>query len=261
MPEMVKNNQNVSLGSLDLESVNEKLKSCSPQEIIRWGFETFGAKLAMMSSMQKTASVLTHMLYTEGLQEVEIIFIDTGYHFPETLKLRDQMIEAYGVNIVTYYPEKTPQAQRREYGRELYQKDGDYQLCCRLRKEEPYLRAARSFQAILSGLMRSEGGARKNISVISEDPRINGYKIHPLANWDCERVEDYLKTNRVLYHPLHDQGYPSIGCAPCTTPVQIGEDERAGRWRHIREANPDKETKLYCGINFSDREMEKKKKG
>jgi phosphoadenosine phosphosulfate reductase len=128
-----------------------------------------------------------------------------------------------------------------------------------LRKEEPYLRAAKPFHAMLSGLMRSEGGARKNIGIVSEDKRIGVYKIHPLANWNRDRVEEYIKENNVLVHPLHDMGYPSIGCAPCTTPIKIGEDERMGRWRHIRDANPGKETKLYCGINFSDKDMPSKK--
>lgn len=245
----------------NIEEINAQMESCEPQAIVRWAYETFGERLAMMSSMQKTASVLTHMLFAEGLRDVEIIFIDTGYHFPETLQLRDRLVEEYSVNIVTYFPKKTPEAQAREYGRELYLRDGDYQLCCQLRKEEPYLRAARPFKAILSGLMRVEGGARKKIDIVAADPRIQGYKIHPLANWDRERVDAYLVENRVPYHPLHDRGYPSIGCAPCSTPVRIGEDERAGRWRHIREANPGKETKLYCGINFCDKDYGKEKKG
>jgi phosphoadenosine phosphosulfate reductase len=125
-------------------------------------------------------------------------------------------------------------------------------MCCKLRKEQPYLEAVKPYKAALSGLMRSEGGARKQIPIVAEDPRIDGYKIHPIANWTRDDVEEYLEKNNVLVHPLHEQGYPSIGCEPCTTPVQIGEDERAGRWRHIREQNPDAGTKIYCGINFSD---------
>ncbi|MBD3265890.1 phosphoadenylyl-sulfate reductase [bacterium] len=238
--------------AVDLDRINPKLECYRPQEIIRWAYETFGSKLAMLSSMQKTASVLTHMLYAEGLTDVEIIFIDTGYHFPETLELRDWMIEEYGVNIQTYSPKKTPEEQFRHFGRELYLKDPDYKMCCRLRKEEPFLKAVEPFEAVLSGLMRAEGGARKDIPIVVEDPRSDGYKIHPIANWTREDVESYINKYNVLVHPLHSQGYPSIGCHTCTTPVQIGEDERAGRWRHIRDQNPDAGTKLYCGINFSD---------
>lgn len=237
---------------LELTYVNSMLEGKSALEIIQWGYDTFGGGLAMLSSMQKTASALTHMLYSLGLTDVEIIFIDTQYHFPETLQLRDELIEKYGVNIKTYTPELNPEEQFRKYGRELYLKDGDYQLCCQMRKEEPYLKAAEPFYGFLSGLMRSEGGARKNIPVVAEDPRVNGYKIHPLREMTATDVEEYLKKNNVPVHPLHSRGYPSIGCATCTTPVAPDEDERAGRWRHIREQRGTNE-KIYCGINFSDK--------
>jgi phosphoadenosine phosphosulfate reductase len=237
---------------IDLDAVNPALEEATPLEIIQWAYEAFGSGLAMLSSMQETASSLTHMLYKLSLCDVEILFIDTEYHFKETLDLRDRMIKEYGVNIKTYYPEKSPEAQFREYGRELYLKDPDYKLCCKLRKEQPFLKAVQPFQCVLSGLMRSEGGSRKNIPIVVEDPRTGGYKVHPLANWTRHDVDAYNEDNHVLVHPLHAQGYPSIGCRTCTTPIQIGEDERAGRWRHIREQNPDVGTKLYCGINFSD---------
>ncbi len=237
---------------LELERINKELEDYTPQEIIRWGYETFGNQLSMLSSMQRTASCLIHMVHAEGLHEIEILFVDTGYHFKETLELRDRMVETYGVKIKTLYPKFTPEEQFRRFGRELYLRDGDYQYCCKMRKEEPFLEAAQSYEALLSGLMRSEGGARKHIPIISVDPRIDGYRIHPLANWTREKVDKYNRENEVLVHPLHFRGYPSIGCQPCTTPVKIGEDERAGRWRHIREACSGGEQKLYCGINFSD---------
>ena len=239
--------------TLNLDEVNQQLEGLPPQEIIAWAHKTFGQGLGMLSSMQKTASALTHMLYRLDLCQVDILFIDTQYHFPETLQIRDRMIQEYGVNIITIKPKQTPEEQFRTYGRELYLSQEGYRLCCKLRKEEPFLQAAQPYQAMLSGLMRAEGGARKNIPIVAEDPRIEGYKVHPLANWNRDDLERYLAEEDVLVHPLHAQGYPSIGCATCTTPVRPGEDERAGRWRHIREANPNGgETKLYCGINFSD---------
>lgn len=237
---------------LDIDSVNAQLEGKPPREIIQWAYETFGDGLGMLSSMQKTASAMMHILYELGRTDVEIMFVDTQYHFPETLQLRDEFIEKFGLNIKTYYPEQTPEEQFRQYGRELYLKDGDYQLCCEMRKEKPFLKAAQPFNALLSGLMRSEGGARKNIPVVSVDPRIDGYRIHPLHTWTSEDVEAYLAANQVPVHPLHDQGFPSIGCSTCTTAVRPGEDERAGRWRHIREQRGTDE-KLYCGINFTDK--------
>lgn len=237
---------------LDLDRINEELERKTPQEIIRWAHSTFGNRLGLLSSMQKTASVLTFMIFQEGLKNTEIIFVDTGYHFQETLDLRDRMIEKYGVNIKTYYPDTTPEQQFQQYGRELYLRDGDYQLCCKLRKEQPYLKAVNNFDAMLSGLMRSEGGARKSIRIVTEDPRTDTYKVHPLANWTVQDVKRFIEEYDILVHPLHSKGYPSIGCSTCTTPVAPNEDERAGRWRHIREANPNGPQKLYCGINFSD---------
>ena len=245
--------------TLELDAINRQLEPLSPQEIVRWAYETFGTGLAMLSSMQRTASTLTHILYTLNLTDVDILFVDTQYHFPETLELRDRLIETYGVRIKTLTPDRTPEEQFRDYGRELYLRDGDYQICCRLRKEEPYLQAARSYEAILSGLMRSEEGARKNTPIVAPDPRVGVYKIHPLANWNHSRVDEYNRKHNVPVHPLHDCDYPSIGCRTCTTPVKPGEDERAGRWRHIWEANPEQGQKLYCGINFGDRNTENKK--
>ncbi|RJP27529.1 MAG: phosphoadenylyl-sulfate reductase [Candidatus Omnitrophota bacterium] len=245
---------------MNLDDLNGKLEPQSPHEIIRWAYETFGNRLAMLSSMQRTASALIFMLHEQGLHQLEIIFVDTQYHFPETLQLRDQLIEKYGMNIKTYQPQKSPEEQFREYGRELYLRDGDYQTCCHLRKEIPYMRAAEPYDAMLSGLMRSEGGARKKLSIVELDHRIDGYKIHPLANWTREMVDEFNHRNQVPVHPLHDTVYPSIGCQTCTTSVQPNEDERAGRWRHIREANPQSEQKLYCGINFGDKQGIRKKK-
>ncbi len=245
--------------TLDIEQINKELEFYTPQEIIRWGYETFGTGLAMLSSMQKTASCLIHMVYCERLTNLPILFVDTGYHFQETVDLRDEMIDKYGVNIITLKPDLTPEEQFRQFGRELYLRDGDYQLCCKMRKEEPFLKAAEQYDAMLSGLMRSEGGARKSIPILAEDPRFDGLKLHPIANWTRSHVEEYNKKHKVLVHPLHDKGYPSIGCETCTTPVKPGEDERAGRWRHIREANPGSSQKLYCGINLSDVSKKKSK--
>ncbi len=241
----------------DINAVNQELNGKSAQEIIQWAYKAFGTKLGMLSSMQRTASVLMHMLYGKGLTDVEIMFVDTQYHFQETLDLRDRFIEEYGLNIHTYYPEKTPEEQFLEFGRELYLRDGDYQQCCRLRKEVPYLKASKKFDALLSGLMRSEGGARKNVEPVLYDSRNDVYKIHPILEWTMDDVNEYNRKHDVPVHPLHEQGYPSIGCWTCTTPVRIGEDQRAGRWRHIRDSNPDMGQKLYCGINLVD--LQKKK--
>jgi len=236
----------------DIDVVNRELTGKSAQEIILWAHRQFGDKMGMLSSMQRTASAITHILYSLGLTDTEIMFIDTQYHFQETLELRDELIRKYGVNIKTYYPETTPEEQFYEYGKELYLRDGDYQICCRLRKEQPYLKASERFDALLSGLMRSEGGARKNVQPVLYDSRNHVYKIHPILEWTMDEVDAYNREHQVPVHSLHHQGYTSIGCWTCTTPIREGEDERAGRWRHVRDSNPSAGQKLYCGINLVD---------
>jgi phosphoadenosine phosphosulfate reductase len=245
---------------LNLEEINAQLRDATPEQIIRWAVETFGDRLALQSSMQKTAGVLMHML--SGISpDTEVVFIDTGVHFMETLDMRDEFIRRYGVNIKTYKPELSFDEQYSHYGHYLHEVDdttdaklAGYRMCCRLRKEMPFVAAVRGrFDAIMSGLMRSEGGARGKVDVVSWDSRIDAYKINPLAHWSPAQVEAYTKEHDIPVHPLYAKGYPSIGCWTCTTPVQPGEDQRAGRWRHIREKGTARTAPIYCGINFEDR--------
>lgn len=248
----------ITTEKLDLEEVNRELADKSPDEILRWAVDMFGSRLALQSSMQKTAGVLMHMI-TQISPETEIIFVDTGVHFPETLATRDEFISRFGANIKTYAPAKTMDEQQTEYGRHLYlSKDAEgapgYETCCRLRKEVPFVNAVLGrFDAVAGGLMRAEGGARKDIPIVSYDPRIEAYKVYPLAMWTPEQVNEYTQKHNLPVHALYAQGFASIGCSTCTTPVKPGEDNRAGRWRHIREAAPEPmKSPLYCGINFSD---------
>jgi len=214
--------------------------------------------------MQKTACVLMHMV-SRVAPAVEVIFVDTGAHFPETLALRDEYEQRFGLKIRTFAPALSFAEQREQFGRDLYQFDDEfdppgYRECCRIRKEEPFLGAVRGrFDCVIGGLMRTEGGARRNIPILSEDPRFGGWKLYPLARWSNDDVEKYLAAHSLPVHPLYAHGYTSIGCHYCTTPVQPGESQRAGRWRHIREAHPERygSTGLYCGINIEDRKDQK----
>lgn len=238
---------------LDLESINQKLESKSPQEIVAWVGETFGKRAALGHSMQKPGCALCHMIYTLDLP-IDVVFVDTQYHFIETLRTRDLLAEKYGLNIVTLYPKRTPQQQREEFGRELNQKEGDYQICCGLRKEDPYIEGIHgNYDALMGGLMRAEGGRRAKLKIVGIDDRLDLYKVNPLANWNEQLVDAYNEEHEVPIHPLHRLGYQSIGCATCTTPIFSGEEHRAGRWRHIREANPGLPSHLYCGINKEDK--------
>lgn len=243
--------------AIDLDAMNELLESLSPQEILRWASDTFGASLCLQSSMQRRTSALVHMLGSEGLQHVPVLFVDTGFHFAETLALRDELASRYGLHMVTLRSEIDPESQRAFFGRDLYASPDDYKLCCELRKVRPFLQAARQYDAVISGLQRAQGGSRRAVEVVTWDPRIEAYKIHPLAAWSHAQVDAYNDAHDVPVNALHALGYPSIGCEPCTTPVAPGEPERAGRWRHIRELLEAAETgadgELYCEINWVDR--------
>ncbi len=237
--------------SLNMDEANQRLESMSAQERIAWGVERFGMGAVLLSSMQKTSSVLMHMFSVMGLDN-EILFVDTGYHFHETLAVRDDFIQRHKLNIVTLYPKNTPERQEQLYGVKLYQFSDGQKQCCDMRKEQPFVDAMknRGHRLVMNGLRRSEGGKRGQIAFLGADPRFGGYKLNPILDWDDAKLEAYLTEYNVLVHPLHAQSYPSIGCACCTTPVEPGEDPRAGRWRHLRTKDGD--GPRYCGINFSD---------
>jgi len=238
---------------LDLNQINAELEGKSPEQILRWAVETFSGRICMQSSMQRRTSTLARMLHAEGIQRgVPVLFVDTGYHFPATLETRDVLSERYDLDIVTLSSKATPDEQAEYFGRELWQHADGYKLCCELRKVRPFLEEASRYDAVISGLQRDQGGARSGIPVVSWDPRIEAYKIHPLATWTREQVDAYNADHDVFVNPLHGRGYPSIGCAPCTTPVYAGEGERAGRWRHIREMLEAEQEQLYCDINYVD---------
>lgn len=208
----------------------------------------FGADAMLLTSMQKPACVLLHLVAELGLG-ISVAFVDTGLHFPETLALRDEYMARYGVRITTYSPELTPAEQEERYSLKLYDYVDGQPLCCEMRKEEPFLRAAQGKRATLNGLMAVEGGSRGQLGPMGFDKRLGIPTYHPLFDWSFEAVDLYMAEHGLPVHPLYGQGYLSIGCAPCTTPVLPGEDRRAGRWRHLRGEG---KRVLYCGINYSD---------
>lgn len=237
--------------ALDLAEANETLALMGADDRIRWAVQAFGYSAALLSSMQRTASVLMHHFHRLGLRN-EVLFVDTGYHFRETLELRDRFIRQYGLNLVTLYPDLTPEEQEERYGRKLYQYVDGQPECCRLRKSRPFVSYVRSTgkRLCMVGLRRSEGGRRDGLEPLVRDLRTGGYTLHPIYDWTDTDVTAYLDAHDVPIHDLHAQSYPSIGCACCTTPVAEGEDPRAGRWRHLREHGAD--GPRYCNILFSD---------
>jgi phosphoadenosine phosphosulfate reductase len=236
---------------LDLDASNRELASLSARDRIAWGVSRFGQKAVLLSSMQQTSSVLMHLFHAMKLPN-EILFVDTGFHFHETLAVRDEFLRRYGLNVVTLYPKNTPERQEQLYGVKLYQFSDGQKQCCDMRKEQPFVEAMKKagHQLVMNGLRRADGGKRSSIDFLGTDPRFDGYKLNPILDWTDEQLTEYLESNNVFVHPLHAKQYPSIGCACCTTPVEPGEDPRAGRWRHLRTKDDD--GPRYCGINFSD---------
>lgn len=238
--------------AIDCSKVQGELVSRTAEERIAWAEETFGDDLVLLSSMQKTGVVLMHMLHRLGLPN-EIVFVDTGYHFIETLRLRDECTRAWRLNLVTLYPSLPPAEQECQHHRMLFLTHDGQPSCCRLRKEAPlleYLKAKRN-PVLAGGLRRAEGGRRTNLRVLSPDHRTGGYQFAPLFDWTDTAVEAYIAQHALPVHPLYQLSYASIGCYPCTTPIAAGEDKRAGRWRHLRPIGGPSGPQ-YCGINFSD---------
>ncbi|AWT59838.1 MAG: Phosphoadenosine phosphosulfate reductase [Candidatus Moanabacter tarae] len=227
------------------------VKSIETLDRVKLIHETYGSEAIHLSSMQKTSGVIMHMI-SRLKASIRIVFIDTQFHFPETLEIRDLFIERFGLNIDSVKPELSPEEQLEKYGIELSQYIDGQPLCCSLRKEQPLMKAKETFkfQAMINGVMREEGRSRGKINFVSLDPRLDCKVFHPLFDWSFNEVDAYISEHKVPINKLYAKGYESIGCSSCTTAVFDGEDVRAGRWRHLRSENGEKPN--YCGLNFLD---------
>lgn len=203
---------------------------------LRWAQQRFGERLVVASSMGD--EVLVH-LASVAAPGVDILFLDTGYHFPETIGTRDAVAAVYNVHVRTLLPLVTLEEQAAEHGPDLWQRDPD--ACCAIRKVEPLERGLSEYDAWVTGMRREDAPTRKDIDVVGWDSRRSMVKLNPLAAWTQDDVERYAEDHGVLMNPLRQLGYPSIGCAPCTRPVAEGEDPRAGRWAG--------KAKTECGLH------------
>ncbi len=222
---------------LDLQRLNREFEHAPPHEIIAWAVETFWPDIAMSSSFQTQSLPLLHIV-AQVAPQLPIIFLDTGYHFPETLAFRDHIVREWGLNL-RVVRSNMPRAEFvRRYGADLYRRDPD--LCCYINKVEPMRRATEGLRAWISGIRRDQSPARANIHILEQTPH-GVVRVHPLANWTRRDVWRYIAQHNLPHHPLLERGYLSIGCAPCTQPVTNPEDERSGRWQG-RE-------KVECGLH------------
>ncbi|MBZ4317808.1 phosphoadenylyl-sulfate reductase [Streptomyces huiliensis] len=202
-----------------------ELEDAPAEEILRWAVETFGDRFCVTSSMED--AVVAH-LASRVRPGVDVVFLDTGYHFPETIGTRDAVAAVMDVNVVTLAPPRTVAEQDAEHGPALHDHDPD--LCCALRKVRPLQKGLAGYDAWATGLRRDESPTRAATPVVGWDARRGKVKVAPIARWTQDDVDTYVAEHGVLTNPLLMDGYASIGCAPCTRRVREGEDARAGRW-------------------------------
>ncbi|WP_419998685.1 phosphoadenylyl-sulfate reductase [Streptomyces boninensis] len=224
-----------SLEDLALKAGRE-LEDASALEILTWATDTFGERFAVTSSMED--AVVAH-LASRARPGVDVVFLDTGYHFPETIGTRDAVAAVMDVNVITLTPKQTVAEQDAEHGPKLHDRNPD--LCCALRKVAPLEQGLKAYDAWATGLRRDESPTRANTPVVGWDAKRQKVKVSPIARWTQDDVDAYVAEHGVLTNPLLMDGYPSIGCAPCTRRVLEGEDARAGRWAG--------QGKTECGIH------------
>ncbi|WP_019928701.1 phosphoadenylyl-sulfate reductase [Nocardia sp. BMG111209] len=207
-------------------------------DLLRWTDETFGPGYIVASNMQDAA--LVH-LAAQVRAGVDVLFLDTGYHFAETIGTRDAAELVYGVNIVNVTPEHTVAEQDSLLGRNLFEREPNE--CCRLRKVVPLGNSLTRYNAWVTGIRRVEAPTRANAPLISFDEGFGLVKINPIAAWSDDEMAGYIAEHGILVNPLVEEGYPSIGCAPCTRKPEPGADPRSGRWAGL--------AKTECGLHQS----------
>ncbi|WP_102417199.1 phosphoadenylyl-sulfate reductase [Mycobacterium sp. 4858] len=223
-----------------------EMEGAGAVDILRWTDEHFGGvdgprgwatcKYVVAANMQDAVTI---SLASDVRPGVPVIFLDTGYHFAETIGTRDAVESVYDIHLLNVTPEHTVAEQDELLGKDLFAREPNE--CCRLRKVLPLRRALRGYAAWVTGLRRVEAATRANAPLISFDESFELIKVNPIADWTDEDVQDYIERNNVLVNPLVEEGYPSIGCAPCTSKPAEGEDPRSGRWRG--------RNKVECGLH------------
>jgi phosphoadenosine phosphosulfate reductase len=211
------------------------------EDVLRWAYDDFGDRVCLSCSWQKQSSVLVHMVSELGF-DIDVIELDTHLFFKETYETRERLVARYGLSLIQ--PEVlTVAEQHKAEGPNLWERDPD--RCCHIRKVEPLLRALEPYEAWVSGIRREQSPSRAGARKVERSERYGVWKIQPLADWTEDDIWRYIAANDIPFNPLHEAGYRSIGCIPCTRPTRLDEEERAGRW-----AGSDK---LECGIHTNER--------
>ena len=223
--------------SHELDELNQTFETAHPTEILQWAAETFWPDIAASSSFQTQGLPLLYMLY-QVVPEMPVIFLDTGYHFPQTLAFRDRLVREWGLNLQVARATVTKEQLQQQYGSEPYRLNPD--MCCYVNKVLPMKEAMRGLKAWISGIRRDQSPARAKTRIL-ELTSDGVLRVHPMAAWTEHDIWRYINEQDLPEHPLLAEGYMSIGCAPCTRPVFDGEDSRSGRWAG--------QAKTECGLH------------
>ena len=222
--------------------LNERFETAAPPEIVRWAVAEAGlGRIAIASAFQAEGTCLIHMA-TQVDPDVPILFLETGFHFAETLAFKERLTEKLSLNVVDLVGGYTVEEQSAAFGSRLYERDP--KLCCQLNKVAPFDRALRGYDAWLTSMRRDSAWTRRNTPIVAQTEFEDGttlVKVNPIANWTRQQAWGYLKEHDLPHNPLYDLGYAQVGCAPCTRSVWLGKSERAGRW--------DGSQKVECGIH------------
>lgn len=237
----------MTLDTHEIAQLNRHFEDTAPTRIIEWAVNRFMPSIVATSSFQSQSVALLHIISLVR-SDLPVVFLDTGYHFPETLAYRDRLVERFGLTLRIIQPSHSMGEEVQRHGDVLYRRDPD--LCCQINKVAPMQRVLEQVDAWISGIRRDQTSHRANAQTIETfaDGRV---KINPLISWDHRTLWSYIHKHDLPIHPLFSKGYVSIGCAPCTMPIARGMDERAGRWKGKR--------KIECGLhtNGIDRELSK----
>ena len=223
--------------NFDIDQLNLEFETQSPQDILAWSWGRFQTKIVASSSFQTQSVALLHMV-SQVCPDMKVLFLDTGFHFGETLAYRDNLQDLFNLKIKNIYPDPETTQHLRNPSDPLYFKDPD--LCCRINKIRPMERAILGIDAWVSGIRRDQTPSRRDVQIF-ERQNDNLVKIHPLAMWTKRDLWSYINHYQLPLHPLFNKGYTSIGCTPCTRPIIEGGDERAGRWEG--------QIKTECGLH------------
>lgn len=223
----------------DVAADNEKLEDATPQEIIEFAIDKFGAPNTTLACSFGAEDVVLVDMLAKITDSARVFSLDTGFLFWETEETQRKIAGRYDLPFEIIHPERTIMGQAEEFGRQLYLRDPGQ--CCNLNKVLPLESALDGYDVWITGIRRDQAPTRAESPNFTWDDRFGLYKVNPLVRWTEDDVWAYINENDVIYNPLHDRGYPSVGCAPCTKAVAPGEDPRAGRWAAFE--------KTECGLH------------